>query len=155
MTKSAQDSATHKAIWIPSWYELDQPLRVNEVGRFVFFQSTPDWITGVPPELATDFDFVFFNQLVGDTPWEAHTARVVAIDHPTLGSISSVDTYGLDYVFQGENGQQWVVNAEEDPGVCADADGEVDNWGLRVWLADVSSRLPRNDDIAPGQGHTL
>ncbi len=143
-------AATHLAIWVPSWYELDQPMRVNDVGRFVFFQSTPTWLNeqsplGEPSTLG-DVDFVFFNQLLNDTPWEARTARVVSIVHPLLGQLSAVDTCGLDYKFTLADGQILCVNAEEDPGHCEDAEVDKTGWSLKIWFAGVSQPLECRDD---------
>lgn len=139
-------AATHLAIWVPSWYELDQPLRVNQVGRFVFYQSHPAWLQESTLASVGDVDFVFFNQLLNDTPWEARTARVVSIEHASLGLMGSVDTYGLDYNFTLIDGRELRVNAEEDPGHCEDAQVEKSGWSLKIWLADVSQPLDRRDD---------
>ena len=51
-----------------------------------------------------------------------------------------VDTEGLDYIFYPVDGTEFVVNAEEDPGVIYDEEElVVDDWSVIVTLADVSS----------------
>lgn len=153
---SGPDTATHKAIWIPSWYELDQPLRVDTPGRFVFYRTCPSWVDPASQGLEPDFDLVFFNQLMDDQPWDARQGRIVAIRHPQLGAVQSVDTYGLDYVFRLKNGQTLTVNAEENPGTSPDVSPAIRNWALTVWFDSLSNPLDRSDgDREPGQGRAV
>lgn len=154
---ASEPSLTRRALWVPSWYELDQSLRSGDVGRFVFFQSQPSWlgntIASLPPDWLGDFSYVFFNQLLNATPWESRTARILSIQHPILGPLHSVDTYGLDYTFELQSGRSIVVNAEEEPGVCHDEDVSATQWNLMVELTDISQPLDRRDaDTAPGAG---
>lgn len=154
MTYVKPAQATHSALWLPSWYELDQSIRVGIPGRFLFFRKLPDWVAQIPEDLKTDFELVFFNQLLNDPAWEARTAEIVQIWHPQLGLIESVDTYGLDYRFQLASGAPVMVNAEENPGYCDDLRAaSLKSWGLIVSLTNLSEPLPRTgQDSQEGQG---
>ncbi len=148
MTNRDQNASTCQARWVPRWHELDQSLRVGQVGNFLFFPQSR--ISDAEESRAVDDagnpstqgieDLIFFNALIdGNTPIETRNARVIAIVHHELGTIESVDTNGLDYVFRFLDGAEWIVNAEEEPGVSYDCDNPPATWELRVTLADVSS----------------
>ena len=99
------------ASWIPGWYELDQTLSLGERQKVWFFQTPPD-------EVAVDGptpDFIFFNQLDSTTNCQVRFAKVVEMVHPTLGALTKIDTDGCDYIFFPVDGEEVVVNAEENP----------------------------------------
>lgn len=124
---------THKALWTPGWYELDQSLVVGQNQRFWFFQTAPSLNSDEP------IDFVFFNQMASTANAQVRYARVLDIEHPDLGPLQRIDTDGLDYIFYPTEGPEVVVNAEEEPGSVYDNDDiEIADWSVLVTLADVS-----------------
>jgi hypothetical protein len=128
------------ALWVPGWYELDQSIAVGQVAEFCFYTDPPESLlqktaAGGKPDHA---DLVFFNSLMVARNSRICKARVVSIEHPQLGSLRSIETQGLDYIFQKANGESVVVNAEEDPGaVRSDGFTQIDDWTTTVTLADV------------------
>lgn len=128
---------THKALWTPGWYELDQSLVVGQRQRFWFFQNPPSDSNRDEP-----IDFVFFNQMASSANSQVRYARVLDIVHPELGPLQRVDTDGLDYIFYPVEGMEVVVNAEEDPGSIYDEeDLKITDWSVTVTLADVSEQV--------------
>ncbi len=125
---------TQKAVWKPSWYEMDQSLTVGTPGKFWFFQDMPtmEW------EFVDPIDLVFFNQLDSATNSEVRFARIDEIFHPVLGPLNRVDTDGLDYIFALANGTEIVVNAEEEPGQTYDDGLEIEDWSVLVTLTEIS-----------------
>ncbi len=122
------------ATWIPGWYELDQTLALGERQKVWFFQTPPD-------EVAVDGptpDFIFFNQLDSTTNCQVRFAKVVEMLHPILGPLAKIDTDGCDYIFFPVDGEEVVVNAEEDPGNTYDENLNIDQWTVFVKLEDVS-----------------
>ena len=122
------------ATWIPGWYELDQTLSLGERQKVWFFQTPPD-------EVAVDGptpDFIFFNQLDSTTNCQVRFAKVVEMIHPELGPLTKIDTDGCDYIFFPVDGEEVVVNAEEDPGNAYDENVNIDQWTVFVKLEDVS-----------------
>ena len=130
------DRSLMTALWTPGWYELDQSLAVGDTGQFWFFQNPPQDLPGIER-----VDFVFFNQLSSAANCQVRTARILSMDHNALGKVNRVDTGGLDYIFTLDQGEEIVVNAEEDPGAVYNRDERVDDWSLRVQLVDVSEPL--------------
>lgn len=128
----ATEHSTRTALWVPGWYELDQPLCVGENGRLWFYQKPPRDLPDVE-----SYDFVFFNQLSASANCQVRTAEVLSIEHPVLGNLARIDTDGLDYVFHPVDGVPIVVNAEEDPG-CSNENAEILDWSVSVRLGDVS-----------------
>lgn len=124
---------THKALWTPGWYELDQSLIVGQNQRFWFFQTPP------LDERDEPIDLVFFNQMSSSANSQVRYARVLDIEHAELGPLQRIDTDGLDYIFYPIEGNEVVVNAEEEPGSIYDGeDLKVTDWSVLVTLADVS-----------------
>ena len=126
---------TSKAIWTPSWYEMDQSLLLGVKQKFWFFQELPEQIA------ADDVDFVFFNQLDSETNSVVRFAEIAEIYHEVLGHLSRVDTDGLDYIFVPLEGTELFVNAEEEPGNAYDTDYEIEDWNLVVTLQNVSEPI--------------
>ncbi|MFK7768123.1 MAG: hypothetical protein AB8B55_12945 [Mariniblastus sp.] len=124
----------HKAIWTPGWYELDQTLSIGERQKFWFFQTPPDECVAADSEV----DLVFYNQLDSSKNCAVRYARIVEMYHPQLGSLLRVDTDGLDYIFFPVDGEEIVVNAEEDPGTTCDGGVMVEDWTVFVTLSEVS-----------------
>jgi hypothetical protein len=124
---------THKALWTPGWYELDQSLVVGQHQRFWFFQTPPSTGANEP------IDFMFFNQMASSANSQVRYARVLDIEHTDLGPLQRIDTDGLDYIFYPIDGNEVVVNAEEEPGKVYDNDEmAIEDWSVLVTLADVS-----------------
>ena len=130
---SKTDESVRRALWIPGWYELDQPLAVGIRDRFWFYQNPPMDFPDVE-----SFDYVFFNQMVSSANCQVRYATIAAIDHPVVGPLLRIDTDGMDYIFYPENGNEIVVNAEEQPGKIYDPSDDVSDWSLVVTLEDVS-----------------
>lgn len=121
------------ALWLPGWYEMDQPLRVTQRVNLWFYRIPPADIPNVE-----DFDFIFFNQLSAPDNCQVREATVVSIEHHQLGPMREVETQGLDYVFFTTSGETIVVNAEENPGSTQPPTLNINDWSLRVILEDVS-----------------
>ena len=122
------------ALWTPGWYELDQTLVIGERQKFWFFQAPPEDCQ----TLGENVDLVFYNQLDSTKNCSVRYAKIVEMHHPQLGQLLRVDTDGLDYIFVPVEGDEIVVNAEEDPGSTYEAGVEVDNWSVFVQLTEVS-----------------
>jgi hypothetical protein len=122
------------ALWTPGWYELDQTLALGDRRKYWFFEDPPKECLSV----AEDIDLVFFNQLDSAQNCSVRYAKIVDMMHPQLGKLLRVDTDGLDYIFFPVDGEEIVVNAEEEPGVVYDGKVSVDDWSIIVTLADVS-----------------
>ncbi len=136
------DSTTQNALWTPGWYELDQTLVIGERQKFWFFQSPPqDCKT-----LAEEVDLVFYNQLDSTKNCNVRYATIVEMRHPDIGQLVRVDTDGLDYIFFPFEGEEIVVNAEEEPGKTYEGDAQVDDWTVFVLLADVSDPVTADSD---------
>ncbi len=128
------EKSTQNALWTPGWYELDQTLVVGERQKFWFFQTPPEECNS----LGEDVDLVFYNQLDSTTNCTVRYARIVEMHHPQLGQLLRVDTDGLDYIFFPVEGEEIVVNAEEEPGTVYESKVEVDDWSVFVTLDEVS-----------------
>lgn len=125
--------SSQTAIWTPGWYELDQTLVVGERRKFWFFQTPPEECQS----LSEQVDLVFYNQLDSTKNCSVRYARIDEIRHPQLGELVKVDTDGLDYIFCRADGEEVVVNAEEEPG-STDEGVKVDDWSVFVKLSQVS-----------------
>jgi hypothetical protein len=86
------------ARWHPFWYECDRPIRVGEVGEFEFFRTIPPYVK------LRDFPVFFHHGWSSDVYQQTSKLRlrILAIDHPELGSIQSIETDGLDYTLTDE-----------------------------------------------------
>jgi len=125
------------ALWVPGWYELDQTLALGEKQKLWFFQTPPDGIaTGEKTP-----DFIFFNQLDSTTNCQVRFARVVEMVHSQIGPLTRIDTDGCDYLFFPVDGEEIVVNAEEEPGQVYDEKLNIDQWMVHVTLEDVSDPI--------------
>jgi len=136
-TKTDSDQSDNKqytALWTPGWYELDQTLTLGERQKFWFFQTPPDECSVI----AEDLDFVFYNQLDSTQNCIVRYARIAEMHHKELGDLLKVDTDGLDYIFASSNGEEIVVDAEEDPGTIYDSKLKVADWSVLVKLVEVS-----------------
>lgn len=122
-----------QGLWVPGWYELDQPLAVGSRDRFWFFQNPP---MDYPP--AESVDYVFYNQITSGANCQVRYATIVALDHHKLGPLERIDTDGLDYIFFPRNGPEIVVNAEEDPGAAYESQFKIEDWTVQVTMMDVS-----------------
>ena len=125
------------ALWVPGWYELDQTLVLSERQKLWFFQTPPAELETHGPTP----DFVFFNQLDSTTNCQVRFARVVKMVHPQMGALQRIDTDGCDYLFFPVDGEEIVVNAEEEPGQIYDSDLTVDQWVVQVTLEEVSEPI--------------
>ncbi len=127
------DPTLKYALWIPAWFELDQPIAVGLRDRFWFFKNPPE---NCPA--ADDNEFVFFNQLLSDDNCEVRVATILSIEHPVLGQLHRIETDGLDYVIVRADETEILVNAEEEPGVTCEPGLAFSDWTVRVMLTDVS-----------------
>lgn len=128
------DASNHSALWTPGWYELDQTLVVGERQKFWFFQTPPDGVKNV----GEDIEFVFYNQLDSTKNCSVRYAKIVDMHHLQLGQLLRVDTDGADYIFFPAEGEEIVVNAEEEPGSTYEDSVEVNDWSVFVTLTEVS-----------------
>lgn len=136
------DSDQQTAIWTPGWYELDQTLVLGQTQKFWFFETLPDSVSqteqaGGDPGAS----LMFFNKSDTSENCVARFARIDEMHHPQLGSILRVDTDGLDYIFFPVEGEEVIVNAEEEPGLAYDLDPPISDWSIGVTLSDVSEPI--------------
>ncbi len=123
-----------RAVWKPGWHRLDQSIEVGQRDRF--------WFDTAQGSKDVDRKLNFFNKASSvETTSEVRKAVVVSIAHPTLGLLNKIDTAGMDYVLTMSDGRQFIVNAEEDPGMIYDEEVNVDDWKVEVTLSDVSEPL--------------
>ena len=128
--------AQHKALWTPGWYEMDQTIVVGEQKRYWFFHTNPSQEEIGP--LEDDVDLVFFNQLDSSANSQVRFMKILEILHPQLGLLSRIDTDGLDYIFTPIEGDEMVVNAEEEPGTTYEDEIEIEDWSVVVRLMDIA-----------------
>ena len=123
-----------RAVWEPGWHRLDQSIEVDQRDRF--------WFDAIQGSKSMDQKLAFFNRASSvETISEVRTARIVTIVHSTFGPLKKIDTAGMDYVFTAADGRQFIVNAEEEPGMIYDEELHVDDWKFEVALSDVSEPL--------------
>ena len=127
------EQSTRRALWVPGWYELDQPLVLGSHERLWFYQDPPNDLPNVE-----SYDFVFFNQLSAAASCQVRFASIVSIEHPALGPLRQVETDGLDYIFHPVDGPAIVVNAEENPGLVSNGSSPIRDWSVSVTLSGVS-----------------
>jgi hypothetical protein len=127
------------ALWTPGWYELDQSLVLGERQKFWFFQTPPDECQA----MAEGVDLVFYNQLDSTKNCSIRYAKIVEMHHAQLGPLLKIDTDGLDYILFPVDGEEIVVNAEEEPGSTYDSGVSVDDWSVIVTLAEVSEPIAK------------
>ena len=128
--------STKTAIWIPAWHELDQSLMVGLRQKYFFFDQ-------LPADFATsNCDLIFFNGLSPGSNCDIRFAKVTSIVHPALGEILRVDSMGLDYILYPADGEEVVLDAEENPGtVLSGLDDLIEDWTLQVLLEEVSEPI--------------
>lgn len=117
------------------FYELDQSLAVNEEDEFAFFIDP--FFCAVPKNelhISKDMILVFANSLGNQNCFKAK-CKINAIFHPELGQLIKIDTHGLDYCITLANGQEIILNAEEEPGKIVSGDEHVTEW---VFLIDLT-----------------
>jgi hypothetical protein len=129
-----QPKNTFRAIWFPSWYELDQSIHINEVVEYFFFSSIPAIIYEQINSLGYDGEEVFYSGLLGDESPKRVWAKAIYIQHPILGDIESINTGGLDYSITTRDDRVFLVNAEEFPGKFINEEVDVSDWRINVIL---------------------
>jgi len=136
-------SKTYTAIWTPGWYELDQTLIQGERQKYWFFNTPPGWEQVSTNSEQSACDFVFYNQLGSTENCCVRYAKIQEMTHPQLGALIKIDTDGLDYIFYPAEGEELVVNAEENPGEITNnrMGVSIDDWSVYVTLTDVSEPL--------------
>ena len=125
------NSDQQAAIWTPGWYELDQALALGQRQKFWFFQTVPDSMGGLKDD---GHSLVFFNKTDTSENCEARFARIDEMHHSQLGAIQRIDTDGLDYIFFPIEGEEVIVNAEEEPGQAYDLGESISDWSIHVKL---------------------
>ena len=136
------DSDQQTAIWTPGWYELDQTLVLGQRQKFWFFQTIPDTDSQADHAAShSDTNLMFFNKSDASENCVARFARIEEMHHAQLGAILRVDTDGLDYIFFPVEGEEVIVNAEEEPGLAYDFDQPISDWSIHVKLSDVSEPI--------------
>lgn len=131
------ESSVKTALWVPSWYEMDQSLVLGVERRYWFFIEPPFDLSGWERPI----DLVFYNQMGTGDGAEIRFATVTEIWHPELGTLDGIDTDGLDYVFARPGAEPVIVNAEESPGRTEQEDLVIEDWSVLVTLENVSEPL--------------
>jgi hypothetical protein len=131
---------TYTAIWTPGWYELDQSLVLGELQKYWFFNFPPQCEASLGESNQFPCDLLFFNQLDSSENCCVRYARIQQMVHPQLGPLMKIDTDGLDYIFYPVEGEEVVVNAEENPGEIVNPQWEmtIEDWSVLVTLSEVS-----------------
>lgn len=121
-------------LWSPRWYGLDPSLAI---GADVELQPPQVPVDKAPASLGTQpWEFVHrIETTPRPTRW---MGTVIAIQHPQLGPIESVETGSLDYVLTLASGERVIVNAEENPGHTFDWPEAIHDWSLVVTISDVA-----------------
>jgi hypothetical protein len=123
------------AVWKPYWQELDQSIAVGQAAYFDFFKSPPDHVE-------SDGRAVFYH---GDWNercrhlFEKQFRKILAIKHPTLGDIRSIDANGFDYTFKMADGRVLKVDADRTPGSIRNHPDPIDDWRIEVELEIAGS----------------
>ena len=120
-----------KAVYKFRFYELDQPLKIGEVGEFSFFID-PDTATAPPDRLYEGLLWVFHNTLGQD--FVSLRCSIQRIWHPELGFVREIETKGLDYRIVLIDGTVVTVEAEESPGLILEGGQSVTDW---LFLVDI------------------
>ena len=131
------------AIWYPAWHALDQTLVVGLRQRYFFFQSLPKRIASMAS--SEQPDLVFFNGLDSATDSQIRFANIVRIEHPDIGEILRVDTFGLDYIIYPTNGEEIVVDGEEEPGTVLSGWDPIKDWTMQVEMEQISNPIDHED----------
>ena len=135
------------ALWRPAWHELDQTLIVGLRQRYFFFDDVPESMSKIGNDETPDY--VFFNGVDSSENSQIRFAKIVNIEHATLGEMLRVDTFGLDYILYPASGEEIIIDGEEEPGVIrSGASGEVSDWSMVVTLEEVSERVQHHEDLA-------
>lgn len=106
--------------WKPAWYELDQSVVIGDIDLFY---------------LSKDKRY-FFNGFMGNNDCEIK-AEITGISHPELGAVKGIIAIGLCYSLYLSDGNEILVEAEEDPGRiigCKYPIKEVKEWDFDVQI---------------------
>lgn len=143
MTVSTTHPGTiHTALWQPRWRRLDQSLDVGQHRRWWFYPGRESGTEGLARPSGHG-QLVLFNRIASrEFPSEVRSATLISIEHAELGLFARVDTEGLDYVFRTLGGREYIVNAEETPGLIYDENElAVDDWTLSLTFQNLSAPL--------------
>lgn len=135
----SQSSSCGTAIWYPAWHALDQTLVLGLRQRYFFFDALPSRIASLEP--SEQPDYVFYNGVDAEEDSQIRFAEVVLIEHPDIGEILRVDTFGLDYILFPANGEEIIIDGEEDPGTVISGWDPIGDWTMRVMLERISDRI--------------
>ena len=129
------DTKTFLVCWQPAWHELDQSLAIGETSLIALEEISP-------PRQFNDqlIQWKFSTGLDPDGGFEKN-ATVDAIHHPILGEILKVDACGLDYIVYPANGEEIIIDAEEDPGIVHNRVVQVGDWSMTVQLTIIDHEL--------------
>jgi len=165
---------TLRAWWDPSWYNLDQSLKVGRRDTFAFFWNADLTLDDLRVEFdphperlfltKPGYDLVFANET--GMAWDYRSATVESIEHARFGPLDEVDTRSFgQYRFRLGDGRWVTIEAEESPGevnaaspgfpvdVCGPAWASNSGWALVVVLAEVTETNP--DRLRAGTRHRV
>jgi hypothetical protein len=133
------------ALWVPTWYNLDQTVTSGQSNDYIFFVTIPDLGEDLQ---SANIDLVFFNSLMGDpTEWATQRFLVASIRHPELGELEAIrtDQFG-SYKFYSAAGRMYEVEAEQNPGWCYDPSVTTAYWActIELMLEDQESAKAQN-----------
>jgi len=129
-----------QAIWIPYWYELDQPIEVGLDTEFEFFIEPPE-------SLRHDGLAVFANGPDRDST-RTLPRRILKISNAELGDILKVSTDGLVYSITLADGSVLEVEAEENPGKIENSTRVINDWRMVVEMT------ANHEDVTPDSTST-
>lgn len=134
------------ALWRPAWHELDQTLVLGLRQRYFFFDDVPESMSKIGS--CESPDYVFFNGVDSSENSQIRFAKIVNIEHATLGEMLRVDTFGLDYILYPVSGEEIIIDGEEEAGVVRSGTSQqVSDWTMVVTLEEISERI-RHEDLA-------
>jgi hypothetical protein len=129
------DTKVVHVCWQPAWHELDQSLALGETSLIALEEISP------PLQIDDQtFQWKFSTGLDPDGGFEKNV-RIDAIHHPILGEVLKIDACGLDYIVYPANGEEIIIDAEEDPGVVHNRTVQIENWSMTVRVTIIESEI--------------
>lgn len=107
------------------WYELSQSIAVGDSKEFYFFKE-------IEP-------LTFYCGILHLDRAVKNRCKIEEITHSELGRIKSINTEGLDYHITLEAGDEFTINAEEEPGTVYGFHHPPQSWIFKVKLSNIES----------------
>lgn len=111
-------SSVWDALWIPSWYALDQSLIAGEEKESLFLVVYSSWLSEYFSERKIPTPALVFDNLLSSRKEQIYVlkGKILYIQNNHFGSIKSLVNKGFDYEMTLESGEGYTINSEEEPG---------------------------------------